>query len=204
MLDRTRSRPSCATHADAGVLGTYPYDAALPEYREKIGRFHRRRAEPRSRSCRTRARPRTSSRSALDWQPGDEVLLCDNEFPANAVPWIALRAAASTVRMLATERGAPDPGNAAARALAAHAPRRGFVGFVRRRLSARSRRACGGRARSRCVLVRRRDARARRLSARRARGGRRRALRRRREMDARACTASDCSTCAGGSGNDCA
>ncbi len=91
------------THADAGVLGTFPYDAALPEYREKIGRFIG------ATGTEIALVPNTSWAAnivalGLDWQPGDEVLLCDNEFPANAVPWIALRDRGVIVRQLATER----------------------------------------------------------------------------------------------------
>jgi cysteine desulfurase/selenocysteine lyase len=97
------------THADAGVLGTYPYDEALPEYREKIGRFVGAAGNEIA------LVPNTSWAAnivalGVDWQPGDEVLLCDNEFPANAVPWIALRDRGVTVRQLATEpeRLTPD------------------------------------------------------------------------------------------------
>ncbi len=91
------------THANAGVLGTYPYDAALPEYRERIGRFIG------AVGSEIALVPNTSWAAnivalGVDWQPGDEVLLCDNEFPANAVPWIALRDRGVTVRQLATER----------------------------------------------------------------------------------------------------
>ncbi|MBV9333019.1 MAG: aminotransferase class V-fold PLP-dependent enzyme, partial [Candidatus Eremiobacteraeota bacterium] len=42
--------------------------------------------------------------SGFDWKPGDEALLCDNEFPANAVPWMALRTRGVHVRLLKTER----------------------------------------------------------------------------------------------------
>ncbi len=91
------------THADAGVLGTYPYDAALGEYREKIGRFIG------AEGAEIALVPNTSSAAnilalGVDWRPGDEVVLCDNEFPANAVPWIALRGRGVRVRFLSTER----------------------------------------------------------------------------------------------------
>jgi cysteine desulfurase / selenocysteine lyase len=97
------------THADAGVLGTYPYDAALPEYREKIARYIG------AGGADVALVPNTSWAAnvvalGIDWQPGDEVVLCDNEFPANAVPWIALRSRGVTVRLLATaaERLTPE------------------------------------------------------------------------------------------------
>jgi cysteine desulfurase/selenocysteine lyase len=96
-------------HADAGVLGTYPYDARMPEYRERIARFIG------ARGSEIATVPSTSSGAnvvalGIDWQAGDEVLLCDNEFPANAVPWVALRKRGVVVRLLPTaqERLTPD------------------------------------------------------------------------------------------------
>jgi selenocysteine lyase/cysteine desulfurase len=90
------------THADAGVLGTYPYDAALPQYREKIGAFIGAEGNEIA------LVPNTGWAAnivalGVDWRAGDEVLLCDNEFPANAVPWIALRDRGVTVRQLSTQ-----------------------------------------------------------------------------------------------------
>ncbi|MGA8533934.1 MAG: aminotransferase class V-fold PLP-dependent enzyme [Candidatus Tumulicola sp.] len=96
-------------HSDAGVLGTYPYDARMPEYRERIARFIG------ARGSEIATVPSTSSGAnvvalGIDLQPGDEVLLCDNEFPANAIPWLALRRRGVTVRLLPTqyERLTPD------------------------------------------------------------------------------------------------
>jgi cysteine desulfurase / selenocysteine lyase len=97
------------THADAGVLGTYPYDEALPEYREKIGRYIG------AAGADIALVPNTSWAAnvvagGVDWRPGDEVVLCDNEFPANAIPWIALRERGVAVRLLSTggRRLTPD------------------------------------------------------------------------------------------------
>ncbi len=96
-------------HGDAGVLGTYPYDARMPEYRERIGGFIG------AKGSEIATVPSTSSGAnvvalGIDWRPGDEVLLCDNEFPANAVPWVALRKRGVAVRLLSThdERLTPD------------------------------------------------------------------------------------------------
>lgn len=96
------------THADAGVLGTYPYDAALPEYRQKIGRYIG------ADGGEIALVPNTSSAAnvvalGIDWRPGDEVILGDNEFPANAVPWIALRERGVTVRLISIDRGRLTP-----------------------------------------------------------------------------------------------
>jgi cysteine desulfurase/selenocysteine lyase len=89
-------------HAEAGVLGTFPYDAAMPDYRERIARFIG------AEGTEIAIVPNTGWGAnilalGLDWQPGDEVLLCDNEFPANAIPWIALRRRGVAVRLLSTQ-----------------------------------------------------------------------------------------------------
>ncbi|MGB8907155.1 MAG: aminotransferase class V-fold PLP-dependent enzyme [Candidatus Cybelea sp.] len=96
-------------HAQAGVLGTFPYDLRMPEYRERIGRFIG------TEGSRIAIVPNTSAAAnviaaGLEWGSADEVLLCDNEFPANAVPWIALRRHGVNVRLLQTsrERLTPD------------------------------------------------------------------------------------------------
>ncbi|MBV8372057.1 MAG: aminotransferase class V-fold PLP-dependent enzyme [Candidatus Eremiobacteraeota bacterium] len=96
-------------HCEAGVLGTFPYDARMPEFRERIGRFIG------AKGGEIATIPSTSAGAnvvalGLDLQAGDEVLLCDNEFPANAIPWLALRRGGVRVRLLATgvERLTPE------------------------------------------------------------------------------------------------
>lgn len=94
---------------DSGVLGTFAYDCRMPEYREKIGRFIGATGSDIAMV------PNTGSGAhlvalGLDWQPGDEVVLGDDEFPANAVPWVALRRRGVAVRQLPVrrERLTPD------------------------------------------------------------------------------------------------
>jgi len=96
-------------HADAGVLGTYPYDARMPEYRERIARFIGASGREIATIASTSAGANIVARG-IDWRPGDGVLLCDNEFPSNAVPWVALRARGVDVRFVSTagERLTPD------------------------------------------------------------------------------------------------
>ncbi|HEY1654436.1 MAG TPA: aminotransferase class V-fold PLP-dependent enzyme [Candidatus Tumulicola sp.] len=96
-------------HADAGVLGTFPYDARMPEYRRRIAGF------VGASEGEIAIVPSTSAGAnvvalGIDWRPGDEVLLCDNEFPSNAVPWVALRKRGVAVRWIesARERLTPD------------------------------------------------------------------------------------------------
>jgi len=90
-------------HAEEGVLGTFPYDLRMVEYREQIGRFIG------ADGSQIAIVPNTSAAAGiiaagLDWNAGDEVLLCDNEFPANAIPWVALRRRGVEVRLLPTLR----------------------------------------------------------------------------------------------------
>ena len=96
-------------HAQAGVLGTYPHDARLPEYRETIGRFIGARGSQIALLQNTSVAAATIA-AGLRLQPGDEVLLSDGEFPANAIPWIALRRRGVEVRLIesARERLTPD------------------------------------------------------------------------------------------------
>lgn len=45
--------------------------------------------------------------AGLDWQPGDEVLTSDEEFPSNRIPWEAL--AAQGVKLVTVNLKGPDP-----------------------------------------------------------------------------------------------
>jgi cysteine desulfurase / selenocysteine lyase len=97
------------THADAGVLGTFPYDLQMPEYRKKIGGFVGASAAEIAMLSNTSTAANAIA-AGLDWHDGDQVLLCDNEFPANAIPWIALQRRGVEVRLLPTawERLTPE------------------------------------------------------------------------------------------------
>jgi len=96
-------------HAQAGVLGTFAHDLRMPEYRERIGRFIGASGTEIALLANTSAAAATIA-GGIDWKPGDEVLLCDNEFPANSVPWLALRRRGVSVRLLPTapERLTPE------------------------------------------------------------------------------------------------
>jgi selenocysteine lyase/cysteine desulfurase len=90
-------------HAEEAVRGTFAHDCAMPQYRARIGRFIG--ADGKRIAIATNTSSAASIvASGLDWKPGDEALLCDNEFPANAVPWIALRERGVNVRLLETQR----------------------------------------------------------------------------------------------------
>ncbi len=87
---------------EAAVLGTFPHDLRMPEYRERIGNFIGASGSEIAIVVNTGAGANVIA-LGLDWNAGDEVLLCDNEFPANAVPWLALRRRGVEVRMLPTQ-----------------------------------------------------------------------------------------------------
>ena len=91
------------THAEAGMRGTFPHDLRMPEYRQRIGRFIGAEGAQIAIVANTSAAASTIA-AGLDWAVGDEVLLCDNEFPANAIPWVSLRRRGVNVRLLATAR----------------------------------------------------------------------------------------------------
>jgi cysteine desulfurase / selenocysteine lyase len=90
-------------HGGGGVLGTYPYEARIPEFRARIAEFVGAAPADIAFVANTSAGANAVA-VGLDWQPGDEVVLCDNEFPANAVPWLALRRRGVAVRLLRAER----------------------------------------------------------------------------------------------------
>ncbi len=95
--------------SEGAVIGTWPYELKLPEFRERLADYIGARG-------REIAFLRNTSEGAnilalgLNLQPGDEVILPDDEFPANAVPWVALRSRGVKVRFIETarERMTPD------------------------------------------------------------------------------------------------
>ncbi len=94
-------------HAEAGMRGTFPYDLRMPEYRRQIGQFIGAQGAQIAILANTSAAANVIA-AGLQWKAGDEVLLCDNEFPANAVPWLALRRAGVNVRLLPIAPRATD------------------------------------------------------------------------------------------------
>jgi cysteine desulfurase / selenocysteine lyase len=96
-------------HAGAGVLGTFPYDLKMVEYRARIGGFIGASGSEIAMLLNTGAGANTLA-LGLDWKPGDEVVLCDNEFPANVIPWLGVRRRGADVRLLPTreERLTPE------------------------------------------------------------------------------------------------
>ena len=86
-------------HASRGVLGTFPYELQLERYRETIGAYIGATGNDIALVTNTSAGANAVATS-LPWNEGDEVIVCDNEFPANVIPWLALRARGVSVRLL--------------------------------------------------------------------------------------------------------
>ncbi len=95
-------------HATGGVLGTFPYEQRMAEFRARIGSLIGARGRDVAVVPNTNAGA-TVLAQGVAWRQDDEVLLCDNEFPANAVPWLALRARGVRVRELDTSQGRLTP-----------------------------------------------------------------------------------------------
>lgn len=96
-------------HAGLGVMGVYRYEAQMPAYRAALGRFigaHERDIA----ILRNTGDGANAIAAGFDWNAGDEVILADNEFPANAYPWLSLRGRGVRVTLIETrrERLTPD------------------------------------------------------------------------------------------------
>ena len=95
--------------ARAGVLGFVPVEANLARSRERVGAFIGAAGDEIAFLRNTSDGANVVARG-LDWQPGDEIVLCDNEFGSNALPWLALREFGVNVRFIHApqERMTPD------------------------------------------------------------------------------------------------
>lgn len=96
-------------HAGLGVMGVYRYEAQLPAYRGVLARFVGAR-ENEIAILRNTGDGANAIASGFDWKAGDEIILSDNEFPANAYPWLSLRRRGVRVTFVETrrERLTPD------------------------------------------------------------------------------------------------
>jgi selenocysteine lyase/cysteine desulfurase len=95
--------------ARAGVLGFATVEASLPQYHERVAAFVGARGADIAFLRNTGDGANTIARG-LDWEKGDEIVLCDNEFGANVYPWLALREAGVAVRLIATAQERMTPG----------------------------------------------------------------------------------------------
>lgn len=96
-------------HATGGVARVWPYEANMDRYRERIARFIG--AQPGTIAVlRNTGDGANAVAGGFPWQPGDEVLLPDDEFPANVQPWLRLRRRGVEFHFIesARERLTPD------------------------------------------------------------------------------------------------
>lgn len=97
-------------HATGGVMGVFPYERKMDEYRARIARFIG--AQPGTiATLRNTGDGANAIAGGFRWQSGDELILPDNEFPANAQPWLLhLRDRGVYIRFIETarERLTPD------------------------------------------------------------------------------------------------
>jgi selenocysteine lyase/cysteine desulfurase len=85
------------------VLGFVPVEANLARSRERVGAFVGARGDEIAFLRNTGDGANTIARG-LTWEAGDEIVLCDNEFGSNALPWLALREFGVNVRFVETAR----------------------------------------------------------------------------------------------------
>ncbi len=95
-------------HAARGVVGMWPVERLVPQARERLGSLIGARGEDIAFLRSTSDGANTIARG-LDWQPGDEIILSDDEFGANAYPWLALRECGVNVRFVETARQRLEP-----------------------------------------------------------------------------------------------
>lgn len=95
--------------ATGGVMGVFGYELQMPQYRERIGRFIGASGSEIA-VLRNTGDGANAIAGGFPWQPGDELILPDNEFPSNARPWLGLRQRGVNIRFVehARERMTPD------------------------------------------------------------------------------------------------
>ncbi|HEX5275431.1 MAG TPA: aminotransferase class V-fold PLP-dependent enzyme [Candidatus Rubrimentiphilum sp.] len=95
-------------HARAGVLGVFPYERSMPAYRARIGAFVG--ARPGEIAVLRNTGDGANALSAgYPWEEGDELVLPDDEFPANVQPWLPLRKRGVNIRFVETRKGRMTP-----------------------------------------------------------------------------------------------
>lgn len=102
-------REFISAHGSSGVIGVFAYERLMEEYRARIARFIGARADEIA-ILRSTSDGANMIAGGFRWKPGDEIVLPDNEFGANAYPWLRLRAHGVNVRLVpsAQERLTPD------------------------------------------------------------------------------------------------
>ena len=94
--------------AQRGVLGFVAVESHLADYRARVGRFIGATGDDVAFLRNTGDGANTIARG-LEWSPGDEIVLCDDEFGSNALPWLALREFGAEIRFIHTARERMTP-----------------------------------------------------------------------------------------------
>jgi cysteine desulfurase/selenocysteine lyase len=97
-----------SAHAQAGVLGVFPYERNMPAYRARVGAFIGARAGEIA-ILRNTGDGANALSGGYPWQPGDELILPDDEFPANVQPWLPARKRGVNIRFVETSKGRLTP-----------------------------------------------------------------------------------------------
>jgi cysteine desulfurase/selenocysteine lyase len=92
-----------SAHARAGVLGTWPYEREMPAYRARVARFIGARAGEIA-ILRNTGDGAAALAGGFPWREGDELLMPDNEFPANVAPWLPVRKKGVALRFVDSRR----------------------------------------------------------------------------------------------------
>lgn len=96
-------------HATGGIARLWPYEQRMTQYRDRIAQFIGAQSGTIA-TLRNTSDGANAIAGGLSWNAGDEVILPDNEFPANAHAWLALRERGVNVTLIETakERLTPD------------------------------------------------------------------------------------------------
>ena len=96
-------------HATGGVMRVFQYERNMDEYRAAVARFIGAERGTIA-TMRNTGDGANVIAGGFRWQAGDEVILPDNEFPANAQPWLPLRKRGVKIDFIETarERLTPD------------------------------------------------------------------------------------------------
>ena len=110
MPRRTADRLTSLVRAQAerGVLGVYEVERRISEIRERVGRFIGASGAEIAFLRNTGDGANVIARG-LTWKPGDEVVVSDNEFGSNAMPWLALREYGVVLRFIRASRERMTP-----------------------------------------------------------------------------------------------
>jgi len=97
-----------SAHASGGVMGTFAYERKMPEYRARIARFIGARPGEIA-ILRNTGDGANAIAGGFPWTAGDELILPDNEFPANVQPWLRLRKLGVSVRFVNSRQARLTP-----------------------------------------------------------------------------------------------